>query len=258
MSRHWLAVMDSKRRSCDGHGCYCSAKNQLGEICHGSSSVSGRYPRAEDWFTLPQIPSRFLECASHRPTTPKGWEKGASSGFAQPSRSFQLVPHQLRQLRDVGRDRRPSSRMSILRSRGIGKNTQLSIRVVSPTTSRLYLRQSRPMLFPPGATKARPSGSQSPAALLCAQTDGRITPCRSALRKTSVGVKPYRHWDSPAYLSRWQAARAPQRTKRRRIRRRPHRVTNSFLVRRNSPTLAWRRSMSSTRKMPEHPRSPNS
>ena len=124
--------------------------------------------------------------------------------------------------------------------------------------NQLYLAQSQPMLFPAGATKARPSGSQSPAALLCAQTDGRITPCRSALRKTRVGVKPYRHWDSPAYLSRWQAARAPQRTKRRRIRRRPQRVTNSFLVRRNSPTLAWRRSMSSTRKMPEHPRSPNS
>jgi hypothetical protein len=75
MSRHWLAVMVSQRRICDAHGCYCSAKNQLGEICHGTSSVSGCYRRVEDWFTLPQIPSRFLGCASHRPTNTAGMEE---------------------------------------------------------------------------------------------------------------------------------------------------------------------------------------
>jgi hypothetical protein len=56
----------------------------------------------------------------------------------------------------------------------------------------------------------------------------------------------------PACLSRWQAVRAPQLAKRRRIHRRPRRSTRSFLVRRKSPTSIWRRSMSSIRKMLDH------
>ena len=57
------------------------------------------------------------------------------------------------------------------------------------------------------------------------------------------------------HLSRWQAVRAPQLAKRRRIHHRPRRSTKSFLVRRKSPTSVWRRSMSSTRKMLDHHRS---
>jgi len=75
--------------------------------------------------------------------------------------------------------------------------------------------------------------------------------------KASVAAKPCLRWDWPACLSRWQAARAPQPAKRRRIHRRPRRVMKPFSARRKSPTSAWRRFMSSTRKMPEHPRSPN-
>jgi hypothetical protein len=92
----------------------------------------------------------------------------------------------------------------------------------------------------------------------CAQTDGKIVRWRSALRKVSVGGKSYLHWESPVCLWRWQVARQHQPAKRRRTSRRSHRVTKSFLVRRKSSTSAWRRSMSSTRKIPDHPRSPKS
>ena len=82
-------------------------------------------------------------------------------------------------------------------------------------------------------------------------------PCRNgSLRKGSAGVKPYPRWDLPAYLSRWQAAPASRLAKRARTHHRLHRAMKSFLVRRRSPTSAWRRSMSSTRKIPDHPCSP--
>ena len=82
----------------------------------------------------------------------------------------------------------------------------------------------------------------------------RIMPCRSGLRSVSIGVKPSLRWELQLCLWRWQAARQHQRAKRRRT---PHReLTKSFLVRRKSPTSAWRRSMSSTTKIPDHPRSP--
>jgi hypothetical protein len=89
--------------------------------------------------------------------------------------------------------------------------------------------------------------------------DGRIVPCRSALQKASAGVKPYPHWDSPACLSRWQAARARQPPKHRLIHRRPHRprIRKSFSVRRKSSTPACPRFSPSTRKTAEHPHSPN-
>jgi hypothetical protein len=93
-----------------------------------------------------------------------------------------------------------------------------------------------------------------------AQTDGRIVPCRSALRKkANVGVKPYPHWDSLAYLSRWQAGRVPQPAKRRPIHRRPHRVriTNSLSVRRKFSTPACRRFTRLTGKTADKPRLPN-
>ena len=77
-------------------------------------------------------------------------------------------------------------------------------------------------------------------------------------KKANVGVKPYPRWDSPACLSRWQAARAPQRAKR--SANTPptsQPVRNSSLVRRKSSTPACRRFTRLTRKTPEHPRSPN-
>lgn len=45
LMRHRRAFMDSQCRSCDAHGCHCGAKNQLGEICHDSSSSSGQTRR---------------------------------------------------------------------------------------------------------------------------------------------------------------------------------------------------------------------
>ena len=78
---------------------------------------------------------------------------------------------------------------------------------------------------------------------------------RSKRRSESVEGQPYRHWGWPGYLCRWRAERPRQLTVRQRIFRRwiPQRITKSRSVRRKSLTSAWQRSMSSTRKMPEHP-----
>jgi hypothetical protein len=71
---------------------------------------------------------------------------------------------------------------------------------------------------------------------------------RSALRRGCVQVKLYPCWESPGHL--WQHRPADhQRIYRRRIR---HRFNSSLSVRRKSPTSAWRRSISSTRKTLEH------
>ena len=88
--------------------------------------------------------------------------------------------------------------------------------------------------------------------------DGEFAPCRNALRKASVAVKPYLRWDWLACLSRSRVARAPQPAKQRQIRRRPHRVRvmNSFSARRKFSTSVWRPSISTTRKMPDRSRSP--
>jgi hypothetical protein len=97
---------------------------------------------------------------------------------------------------------------------------------------------------------------------------GRIHPsnrrrCRRALRwrtrskrrSESVEGQPYRHWGWPGYLCRWRGERPRQLTVRQRIFRRriPQRITKSRSVRKKSLTSAWQRSMSSTRKTPEHP-----
>jgi hypothetical protein len=88
---------------------------------------------------------------------------------------------------------------------------------------------------------------------------GRALPwrTRSKLRSESVGGLPYRHWGSPGYLCRWQAVHPPRLAVRQQISRRVtlQHVTKSLSVRRKSLTSAWRRSMSSTGKTPEHPSS---
>ena len=86
---------------------------------------------------------------------------------------------------------------------------------------------------------------------------GRTPPCqrRSKLRNESIGRAQYPCWGRPGYHCRWRAAHPRQPRDRQRIYRRktPERVTTSLSVRRKSLTSAWRRSMSSTRKMPEYP-----
>ena len=91
--------------------------------------------------------------------------------------------------------------------------------------------------------------------------------CRFSDAGTSALVRPLRRCGLSASMvvadrtvrnsSRWQAVRAPQLAKRRRIHHRPRRSTKSFLVRRKSPTSVWRRSMSSTRKLDHHRSSKN-
>jgi hypothetical protein len=92
-----------------------------------------------------------------------------------------------------------------------------------------------------------------------AQRYGRNSKCRvrSKLRSESVGVKPYRYWGLPGYRYHWRVERPHQPADRRRMLRRKilHRTTDSFSVRKRSPTLVCRRSMSSTRKTPRHLRS---
>src|SRR5262249_12388669 len=59
-------------------------------------------------------------------------------------------------------------------------------------------------------------------------------------------------WESSAYLGRWGGARPQRPPCRRRIcRRGPRPRPRSHSVRKKSPTSAWRRSTSSTRKTPE-------
>jgi hypothetical protein len=88
---------------------------------------------------------------------------------------------------------------------------------------------------------------------------GRNSKCRvrSKLRSESVGVKPYRYWGLPGYRYHWRVERPHQPADRRRMSRRktPHQTTKSFSVRRKSPTSVCRRSMSSTKKTPQHLRS---
>jgi hypothetical protein len=63
-------------------------------LVHVPDFSASRQLRVEDWITLPQIPSRFLECASHRPnnTVTIGEEACAqpnhSVGFRNSSGSF--------------------------------------------------------------------------------------------------------------------------------------------------------------------------
>ena len=48
---------------CDAHGCNCSGKNHFCDVCHDFLLREWRNKTMlwEDWITLPQIPSRFLE-----------------------------------------------------------------------------------------------------------------------------------------------------------------------------------------------------
>jgi hypothetical protein len=77
---------------------------------------------------------------------------------------------------------------------------------------------------------------------------------RSKRRSESVGGQPYRHWGWPGYRCHWRAEHLRQLAVRRRIFRRRirERITKSLSARRKYRTSAWRRSMSSTRKTPEH------
>jgi len=114
----------------------------------------------------------------------------------------------------------------------------------TPDKPSLAITYVTSLIFAPPSVQAEHQSAHTIYQLVqCAQTDGGIVPCRSALRKVSVGVKPYLRWESPVSLWRWQAARQHQSAKRRRTSRRPHRVTRSFLARRKSPTSAWRRSI---------------
>jgi hypothetical protein len=76
---------------------------------------------------------------------------------------------------------------------------------------------------------------------------GRTPPCqtRSKLRSGSIGHAQYRCWGPLGCRCRWRAAHPRQPLGRQR--------TKSHSVNRKSLTSAWRRSMSSTRKMPEYP-----
>jgi hypothetical protein len=63
-----LALVCRQYWCCEAHGCNCSAKNQPCDFCHdfrprewANKSIFCYLRRAEDWVTLPQIPSRFLE-----------------------------------------------------------------------------------------------------------------------------------------------------------------------------------------------------
>jgi hypothetical protein len=82
----------------------------------------------------------------------------------------------------------------------------------------------------------------------------RLCRTRSVLRSENIRKKPYRWWESSACLCRWRAAHPQQllcrpRMYRRGILPRP----KSPSVRKKSPTSAWGRSTSSTRKTPERP-----
>jgi hypothetical protein len=85
----------------------------------------------------------------------------------------------------------------------------------------------------------------------------RLCPIRSRLRSEGDGRKSYRCWDSSASPCRWRAEPPPPvcRQPIHRLRRRgiPRWVTQSLSVRKKSPTSAWGRSTSSTRRTPEHP-----
>ena len=72
-------------------------------------------------------------------------------------------------------------------------------------------------------------------------------PCRNALPNVAAKRLPALRFAGVSLSM--ASGRAPQ-PKRRRIHHRHHKATNSFWVRRNSPTLAWRPSTSSTRKTP--------
>ena len=90
---------------------------------------------------------------------------------------------------------------------------------------------------------------------------GRTQLCRrrSVLRSENIRRKPYRCLGLSVCLCRWQAAHPRQPLCRRRIYRRgipPH--PKSLSVRKKSPTSAWGRSTSSTRKTPERPDSAKS
>ena len=90
---------------------------------------------------------------------------------------------------------------------------------------------------------------------------GRTRLCRrrSVLRSENIRRKPYRWLGLSVCLCRWQAAHPRQPLYRRRIYRRgipPH--PKSLSVRKKSPTSAWGRSTSSTRKTPERPDSAKS
>ena len=84
----------------------------------------------------------------------------------------------------------------------------------------------------------------------------RTPPCRtrSKLRSESIEHAPCRCWEPPGCPCRWRAAprqpRCPQRICRCRT---PQRATKSLSAKKKSLMSVWRRSMSSTRKMSEHP-----
>jgi hypothetical protein len=90
---------------------------------------------------------------------------------------------------------------------------------------------------------------------------GRTRLCRrrSVLRSENIQRKPYRWLGLSVCLCRWRAAHPRQPLCRRRIYRRgiPPRP-KSLSVRKKSPTSAWGRSTSSTRKTPERPDSAKS
>ena len=78
---------------------------------------------------------------------------------------------------------------------------------------------------------------------------------RSTFQSVRVEVKPYQYWEQLVCVCRWWAAHRQHPLGRQRVYRpwTPHRVTKSLSVKKKSRTSAWRRSMSSTRKTPEHP-----
>ena len=78
---------------------------------------------------------------------------------------------------------------------------------------------------------------------------------RNTLRNVRLEAKPYQCWELPACVCRWRAAHPHQPLGRQRVCQpwTPHRATKSLSVKKKSRTSAWRRSMSSTRKTPEHP-----
>jgi hypothetical protein len=75
----------------------------------------------------------------------------------------------------------------------------------------------------------------------------------SKLRSESGEAKPYRCWGLPDCRCHWRGERPHRLVEWRRISRRkiPPRIMKSFLARRKSLTSACRRSMCSTRKMPQ-------
>jgi hypothetical protein len=76
-------------------------------------------------------------------------------------------------------------------------------------------------------------------------------PCRarSKLLSGSIVHVRYRYWAPPGCRWPWRAAHPWGLV----ARQQPKWVTKSLLVKRKSLTLAWRRSMSSTKRMPAHP-----